>query len=77
MSKFGVSAILVLTFVLLASNRAEATFQLALQEAGVNGGLVTVVASGADFQAGGISFSGVYGDFTVSVLGGTSDMVLY
>jgi hypothetical protein len=65
------TAVLVAAAVSQASP-ARATFQLALQEAGVNGGAITVVQSGTDFQAGGISFSGVYGDFTVSVLGGTS-----
>jgi hypothetical protein len=66
-------AVLVGTAILGAPTSARATFQLALQEAGVNGGAITVVASGSDFQAGGIFFSGVYGDFTVSILGGTSN----
>jgi uncharacterized repeat protein (TIGR01451 family) len=42
-----------------------------LQEAGVNGGLPTVVATGADFTS--TSFSGTYGDFKVTLLGGSSD----
>jgi len=50
---------------------AKADFRLYLQENGVNGGAITEVASGADF--GAISFTGTYGDFRVSIFGGTSD----
>src|SRR5262245_23021568 len=51
---------------------ARATFQLALQQAGVNAGAITVVATTSDFNPVGISFSGTYGDFSVSVQGGSS-----
>jgi len=66
-------AALIGAAILGAPTQANAAFQLALQEAGINGGAITVVSSGSDFQAGGITFSGVYGDFTVSILGGTSN----
>jgi hypothetical protein len=64
------TALLVAVFALQASP-AKADFQLYLQEAGVNGGAITSVASGADFTS--ISFSGTYGDFKVKVFGGSSD----
>lgn len=57
-------------FVLFASSRADAALQLSLQETGVNGGAVTSVASAADFTAA--SFTGTYGDFTVTLFGGSS-----
>ena len=47
------------------------TLLLSLQEAGVNGGAPTVVATAADFTT--LSYSGTYGDFKVTVFGGASD----
>src|SRR5260370_26842748 len=64
-------AALAVPAVLGAPSQAHASFQIALQEAGVNGGAITMVSSGADFTSA--SFTGTYGDFTVSIFGGTSD----
>jgi hypothetical protein len=52
-------------------DRLAPALSIALQEAGVNGGAQTVVASGADFTA--VSFTGTYGDFIVTIVGGASD----
>src|SRR5262245_58694422 len=52
-------------------DRLAPALQIALQEAGVNGGAITAVASGSDFT--GASFTGTYGDFDVAVFGGASD----
>ena len=71
LTKLSVSVMVVLVFLTLGSNRAEATLTLALQEAGVNGGAITTVATGADFTSA--SFTGTYGDFTVTIFGGSSD----
>lgn len=57
--------------LLLTVGSSRATFEIALQEAGVNSGAITVVASGSDFDA--VSFTGTYGDFSIKVLGGSSD----
>jgi hypothetical protein len=65
------AAALVGAVVLGAPTRARAEFALFLQEAGVNGGQITQVASGADFA--GAMFNGTYGDFKVSFLGGAAD----
>lgn len=46
--------------------KAMAVEVLALQEAGVNGGAITVVDVGADFSA--LSYSGTYGNYTVTLL---------
>jgi hypothetical protein len=51
-------------------DRTVPTLFISLQEAGVNGGLPTVVATGADFTAA--QFTGTYGDFSVSVVGVSS-----
>jgi hypothetical protein len=67
------AALLVGAVALGAPNKAHATFQIFLQEAGVNGGNITMVASGVDFSLAGATFTGVYGDFTVQVFGSTSD----
>ena len=68
-------ALLVGAAILGAPSQAHATFELALQEAGVNGGAVTVVASGADFTTiqYGFPTAATYGDFTVKVFSGSSD----
>src|SRR5262245_21764982 len=68
--KFLLGAVLVGATVLAAPTQARAAFKLFLQEAGVNGGAIKEVQSGADFS--NITFSGVYGDFTVDILGGSS-----
>jgi hypothetical protein len=44
--------------------------EIALQEAGVNAGVRTTVASGADF--GSAAFTGTYGDFTLTIFGGAA-----
>lgn len=60
-----------LLLLLGAPSGANATLALYLQEAGVNGGAITQVATGANFDS--TSFTGTYGDFRVSILGGSSD----
>jgi hypothetical protein len=53
-------------------DRLTPSLTIALQEAGVNGGARTVVATTAtDFSV--VSFTGTYGDFDVRVVGGASD----
>jgi hypothetical protein len=52
-------------------DRLAPALVLALQEAGVNGGALTVVATAADFTS--VSFTGTYGDFKVTISGGSSD----
>jgi uncharacterized repeat protein (TIGR01451 family) len=51
-------------------DRTVPTLFISLQEAGVNGGAPTVVATGPDFTAA--QFTGTYGDFSVSVVGVSS-----
>src|SRR5579864_5308292 len=51
-------------------DRVVPTLFISLQEAGVNGGAPTIVATGADFTAA--EFTGTYGDFSVDVFGGAS-----
>jgi len=65
-----VSLTLATAFVLVAASRADATLVIALQEAGVNGGAVTVVGSAPSFTS--VSFTGIYGDFAVVLQGGSS-----
>jgi PEP-CTERM motif len=55
--------------LMLMAAPAMATFELALSE---DGGVRTVVASGADFAAAGTLFSGTFGDFTVNFYGATT-----
>jgi hypothetical protein len=50
---------------------AKASLMIALQQAGVNGGAITVVATAANFT--NVSFSGNYGSFAISVFGGSSN----
>jgi hypothetical protein len=50
-------------------DRAVPALMIALSE---DGGPRQTVATGADFQLGGVSFSGVVGDFVVSVVGASS-----
>ena len=67
-----ISGALAAGFLLFAASRADAALQIALQEAGVNGGAVTLVGvPGADFTSTG--FTGTYGDFTVTLFGSSSD----
>jgi hypothetical protein len=47
------------------------TLMISLQEAGVNGGVPTVVGTAPDFT--GVSYSGTYGDFWIRGFGGASD----
>jgi hypothetical protein len=56
--------------VLGTSNPASADFKIYAQEAGVNGGAITEIGSGADFTS--TVFSGVYGDFTLTLFGAAS-----
>jgi len=65
-----VAAALAVACVVGSASPAKATFTIYLQEAGVNSGNITAVATGGDFVP--LNFSGVYGDFTVSVFGGSS-----
>jgi len=64
-------ALLVGAAMLAAPTRAHAVLEIALQEAGVNGGAITVVATGADFTAA--SYTATYGDFKVTLFGASSD----
>ena len=58
--------------VLGAPSKAHASLIISAQEAGVNGGAITQVGvTGADFTA--TSFTGAYGDFSISIFGGSSD----
>jgi len=66
-----VSMALAAGVVLLTASRADASLQIGLQEAGVNGGAITVVATASDFTAA--LFTGTYGDFQITILGGSSD----
>jgi hypothetical protein len=50
---------------------ARADLVLYAQEAGVNGGAITQIAMSGDFSSA--SFNGVYGDFTLSIFGSTSN----
>ncbi len=69
--KFTTAAVLAAVLMLCAPQPSRADLELALQEAGVNGGAIFVVATGSSF--GSISFTGTYGDFSVKVFGGSSD----
>jgi hypothetical protein len=64
-------AILVGAAILGAPASARADLNIYLQEAGVNGGAITLVASAPDFTD--VSKSLTYGDFTVKVFGASSD----
>src|SRR5262245_29699120 len=63
-------AFLAVAAILGAPAQAHAALNIYLQEAGVNGGNITLVGSAADFTAA--SFTGTYGDFTVTLFGGAS-----
>jgi len=65
-----VAIALVGAAILGAPAQARAEFRLSLQEAGVNGGAITQVATGGDFTP--LQFSGTYGDFSVTFFGATS-----
>jgi len=65
----GLVAVLVAAFLGLP-NRASADFEIYAQQDGVNGGAITLLASGTDFTA--TSFSGTYGDFTLTGFGAAS-----
>ncbi len=67
-----VSVAFAAAFVLLAASRADAALEISLQQAGVNGGARTLVASGADFTLAGV-FAITYGDFDITILGATSN----
>lgn len=69
--KLFVPMALAAALVLGTASRADAALQIGLQEAGVNGGAITVVANVADFTAA--LFTGTYGDFAITILGGSSD----
>jgi len=73
MRKFFIAAAVAVISLIASGSSAQAAFEIALQEAGVNGGAITMVASGTDFQAFGIAFSGTYGDFDVTSFSGSSD----
>jgi len=64
-------AVLAVAAVLGVPSQARATF-IYLQEAGINGGNITQVGtSSAGFTSE--TFTGSYGDFTVTIFGGSSD----
>jgi len=52
------------------TTKAYADLKLWLQQDGVNGGAITMVANGSDF--GSINFTGSYGSFRLDVFGGSS-----
>jgi len=64
------TAALVVAATLGAPASAHAALQIALQQAGVNGGAITVVGTAADFSS--VAFTGSYGSFTVTIFGGSS-----
>jgi hypothetical protein len=66
----GLVAVLVAALFLGLPNRASADFKIYAQEAGVNGGAIFELASGANFSS--LSFSGTYGDFALSLFGASS-----
>jgi hypothetical protein len=68
LSKLSVAAMVVLVFLTLGSNFAHADLEIALQE---DAGAVTVVATGPSFTTA--SFTGNFGDFTVTLFGASSD----
>jgi len=68
--RFLVAAVVAASYVVGSASTAKASFNIYLQEAGVNGGAITSVASGADFTAA--FFNGTYGDFTVTIFSGAS-----
>ncbi len=66
------AALLGAAALLAAPSQARADLIISLQEAGVNGGAITTFASTAtDFSS--VSKTGTYGDFTVTIFGGSSD----
>jgi hypothetical protein len=72
MNRFRLAApSLALLALLVAANPSRATLEIALQEAGVNGGAIHVVKTGGNFTD--VTFTGTYGDFTIKILGGASD----
>jgi hypothetical protein len=66
-----IAPIMAILALLSGASPSWAGLHLYLQEAGVNGGLLTEVASGSDFSS--FSFSGTYGDFKVTIAGASSD----
>jgi len=71
MRKFFFAAALVGAAILGTATPAHAAIQVYAQEAGVNGGNVTQIGTiGADFTSA--SFSGTYGDFTLTIFGAAS-----
>ena len=64
--------LLVAAFLLFLGtpNPASADFSIFAQEAGVNGGTITLLASGSDFSS--LSFTGVYGNFTLTGFGASA-----
>jgi hypothetical protein len=72
MNKFRlISPVLAVLALLLTTSASRADLEIALQEAGVNGGAITVVATAADFTS--VTFTGTYGSFSVKVQGGSAD----
>jgi len=69
--KFFVPMALAAALVMGVASRAEALIQIAAQQAGVNGGAITVIGSGADFTSA--VFTGAYGTFSLTIFGGSSD----
>jgi len=63
-------AAVALAASLMLPGRADAALIVYAQQAGVNGGAITPIALGPDFSNG--SFTGTYGDFTLTLLGAAS-----
>jgi hypothetical protein len=65
--------LLVGAAVLGAPSKAHASLEIFLQEAGVNSGAITQVGTlgATDFTSA--TFTGTYGDFTLTILGASSD----
>jgi hypothetical protein len=74
MNKFRLIApVLALVALLFSATPSRADLQIALQEAGVNGGAITVVSTVAGGPGGATSVTQTYGDFKVTIFGGSSD----
>jgi len=63
-------ALAALAATLIVPAQAQADFSIYAQEAGVNGGAITPIGTGADFT--NTTFTGAYGDFTLTINGANS-----
>ena len=67
---FSLAMAFLVSVLALGAGRADAALILYAQAAGVNGGAITQIGAGADFTEA--SFTGTYGDFTLTILGAAS-----